>query len=127
MTDDQWAQIRHFKKQELKCKCCGIEDMDFNFVMLLDAIRETVGFPININSGFRCKKRNEEIGGSEDSQHLVGLAVDVKCYLDNEVYKIAKSAFMLSLSVLTNQKLGSPYEGRFLHLDNRKSPIHKSY
>ena len=43
---------------------------------VLDPIRDHVGLPILINSGFRCPSLNELVGGKESSQHLVGRAAD---------------------------------------------------
>ena len=34
--------------------------------------------PIYINSGYRCKELNKEVGGSENSYHMKGLAADFK-------------------------------------------------
>lgn len=43
---------------------------------VLDPIRDHVGLPILINSGFRCPSLNELVGGKESSQHLTGRAAD---------------------------------------------------
>lgn len=43
---------------------------------VLDPIREYVKEPIYINSGYRCEKLNNLIGGKETSQHLTGRAAD---------------------------------------------------
>lgn len=45
----------------------------------LDKIREKVGKPIVVNSGFRCSVLNKAVGGVANSQHLKGLAADVVC------------------------------------------------
>ena len=44
----------------------------------MDEIREGYGKPININSWYRCKELNAEVGGAENSKHLTGLAVDIR-------------------------------------------------
>lgn len=46
---------------------------------LLEDVRELLGNPIQISSGFRCTKLNTLIGGSKTSQHTLGLAVDFIC------------------------------------------------
>ena len=33
--------------------------------------------PIRINSGFRCVRHNEEVGGAKSSRHLLGCAADI--------------------------------------------------
>ena len=45
----------------------------------LDGIREKVGKPILISSGFRCPVLNKAVGGVSNSQHQKGLAADLTC------------------------------------------------
>ena len=45
----------------------------------LDVIREKVGKPILISSGFRCPVLNKAVGGVSNSQHQKGLAADLIC------------------------------------------------
>lgn len=45
----------------------------------LDLIREKVGKPILISSGFRCPVLNKAVGGVSNSQHQKGLAADLIC------------------------------------------------
>lgn len=51
---------------------------------ILDIIRAFAGEPIIINSGYRCKKLNELVGGKSNSYHLKGLAADFRtCNREN--------------------------------------------
>ena len=43
----------------------------------LQKVRDACGRPITINSGWRSKQHNSEVGGASSSQHLTGKAVDV--------------------------------------------------
>lgn len=45
----------------------------------LDDIREKLGKPILVNSGYRSQMLNKAVGGVANSQHLKGLAADVVC------------------------------------------------
>lgn len=45
---------------------------------ILDHIREKLGSPIVVSSGYRCKRLNKSIGGAIDSQHTEGKAADIK-------------------------------------------------
>lgn len=45
----------------------------------LDGIREKLGKPILVSSGYRCPMLNKAVGGVSNSQHLKGLAADVVC------------------------------------------------
>lgn len=42
----------------------------------MNSIREFLGVPIKVNSGYRCPELNEIVGGVENSYHVKGLAVD---------------------------------------------------
>jgi hypothetical protein len=43
----------------------------------LDPIRKAWGKPIGVNSGYRCRRLNEAVGGTPTSQHLKGEAADI--------------------------------------------------
>ncbi len=43
-----------------------------------ERVREIIGKPIIINSGFRCVKLNNKVGGSLTSQHLYAEAIDIR-------------------------------------------------
>ena len=45
---------------------------------VLDPLREAMGFPLVITSGYRCTDLNRDVGGSPTSQHLLGLAADFR-------------------------------------------------
>ena len=44
---------------------------------IFEPLREWVGGPIKINSFFRCTDLNRAIGGSNNSQHCQGRAIDI--------------------------------------------------
>ena len=37
-----------------------------------------MGVPLKINSAYRCKEHNANVGGARNSQHLNGIAADLK-------------------------------------------------
>lgn len=43
----------------------------------LQKIRDYLGEPMHINSGYRSPSHNKAIGGSPNSQHLLGKAADI--------------------------------------------------
>ena len=45
---------------------------------VLQPLRDSLGACIDVNSGYRCKKLNELVGGTEKSQHPKGEAADIK-------------------------------------------------
>ena len=56
--------------EQLKC----MEEVAEN---LFEPLREWVGGPIKVNSFFRGKPVNTAIGGSRNSQHMKGQAIDI--------------------------------------------------
>ena len=45
---------------------------------VLQPLRDYVGEPITINSGYRCALLNSYVGGSKNSQHKFGEAADIR-------------------------------------------------
>lgn len=45
-------------------------------ITCLQSIRDVLGCPMIINSGYRCKAVNDAVGGSKTSAHMKGLAAD---------------------------------------------------
>lgn len=45
---------------------------------VLQPLREHVDAPVIINSGYRCQRLNEAVGGVMNSQHCVGEAADIR-------------------------------------------------
>jgi uncharacterized protein YcbK (DUF882 family) len=44
----------------------------------LEALRDYLGKPIQVTSGYRSKKHNAKIGGAKNSTHVNGMAADIK-------------------------------------------------
>lgn len=70
----------NFKCEETACKCgCGKNEMQQDIIDVAQAIREAVGKPLKVTSGYRCKEHNKKIGGSSTSYHLKGEGIDLVC------------------------------------------------
>lgn len=52
--------------------------LDYGLMVRLDMARELCGFPIVITSGRRTEEQNANAGGTKESSHLKGLAVDLR-------------------------------------------------
>ena len=69
----------HFDDSEFECKCgCGFRNVHGKLLGLLEEIRSWYDQPITITSGCRCRKHNNSVGGSQNSQHMFGLAADFR-------------------------------------------------
>jgi uncharacterized protein YcbK (DUF882 family) len=73
---------KDFSRSEFVCKgtdCCdGSAPVHPALVTGLQELRDKVGGPLAISSGFRCRRHNAAIGGAQDSQHTLGMAADVR-------------------------------------------------
>lgn len=56
----------------------NVENLSRLCELVLDPAREQLGTPIIVTSGFRCPALNTAVGGVSNSQHLTGLAADLK-------------------------------------------------
>ena len=61
----------------LSCSHCGINGMDKEFLKELKKLEKKMQINFHINSGFRCRVHNRNVGGDDNSQHLDGLSVDI--------------------------------------------------
>ncbi len=54
-----------------------IENLRALAVNILQPLRDALGSPIKVNSGYRCPSLNKAIGGASKSQHMTGHAADI--------------------------------------------------
>jgi uncharacterized protein YcbK (DUF882 family) len=50
---------------------------------ILDPLREAWQAPIIVTSAYRCPKLNQAVGGSRTSQHVLGMAADIRTVSDS--------------------------------------------
>lgn len=55
-----------------------IENLRNLCLEVLQPLRDYVGAPVHINSGYRCKALNLAVGGVKNSQHSRGEAADIR-------------------------------------------------
>ena len=55
-----------------------IENLRHLCFEILQPLRDYVGAPVHINSGYRCPELNEAVGGVKNSQHCRGEACDIR-------------------------------------------------
>lgn len=72
---------KNFKVSEFACKHCGENKIDQRVLDMAQTIRDELGVPVRVNSGYRCEKHNARVGGVKGSFHTKGLAADLSCEL----------------------------------------------
>lgn len=70
---------KHFKVKEFACKDGSqVVFIDSYLVSILDILRNEVGKPVIINSGYRTPTRNKAVDGAKYSYHMRGMAADIR-------------------------------------------------
>jgi len=55
----------------------AIINLTYLCINVLQPLRDAIGAPVLVNSGYRCKELNKRVGGAENSQHMYGQAADI--------------------------------------------------
>lgn len=110
---------RHFSRREFACRDgCGFDTVDAELLELLVAVREHFDAPVIITSACRCPQHNQRVGGSAQSQHLLGRAADfvVQGVAPDEV------ADWLDRTYAGRYGIGRYPKSGFTHVDSRSIP-----
>lgn len=104
----------NFSRSEFACKCgCGFNTVDTELLTVMEIIRQHFDCPIKITNGCRCPTRNAEVGGAENSQHLIGRAADI------QVGEIVPSQVQDYIDQMWPDTYGLGRYGVFTHVDTR--------
>lgn len=106
----------NFYLSEFQCPCCNCVIIHSDLLKGLVKLRRKIQEPIFINSGYRCIKENERVGGVKTSYHLFGMAVDITVRSKN-LLKLCEFAHIVGFK-------GIGVYGNFLHLDVREYQSH---
>jgi uncharacterized protein YcbK (DUF882 family) len=78
-TDANKKIGQHFKVREFACKDGSqVVFVDDYLVSILDILRNQVGKPVYITSGYRTPARNKKVDGAKYSYHMRGMAADIR-------------------------------------------------
>jgi len=114
---------QYLSVSEVTCNCgCGKSDLHPDVAHFFYVMRELFGEAIIVTSGCRCAKHNKACGGTTDSYHLKGMAVDVTCKYP--------TAYRLSRLEACGVRAGFNGVGigkGFIHFDIRRDFIVFSY
>lgn len=81
MTKSQTAKLQHIDNTPTEEVVENLKKVMY----ILDMVRVHIGKPILVNSGYRCKKLNEMVGGVQKSMHTKGLAADFRTGKEEDI------------------------------------------
>ena len=118
-----WSRYPNFSQAEFRCRHCGRQEMQPEFMEKLQALRVQFGKPLRVTSGWRCPDHPIEKAKPHPGMHATGLAADLGVQ-DGDAVSVLHLALGLGFRGIGVQQKGA---GRFLHLDLRSEPTIWSY
>ena len=114
----------NFSVDEVACSCCGKNDMDEEFMRMLQALREEAGFPFRLSSAMRCEKHDQNVSSYKKNKagiHTYGKAVDILVGNVNttKTLKLIKQIQNIGFTGLGLALRNKDRSKRFIHVDNR--------
>ena len=70
-------RLSEFLRAEDPMPAPWVLDNLYRLANRLQVMRDVLGKPILVNSGYRTEAHNHEVGGSKKSMHLSGMAADI--------------------------------------------------
>lgn len=102
-----------FSPEELACRGTGKLLIVPEAMDKLQALRDRLGKPLIINSGYRTPQHNKAVGGAANSYHMQGIAFDVR--MDNH----DPDAFIAAALAVGFKGIGTYPKQNFVHVDAR--------
>lgn len=119
-TDANKKVGQHFKVKEFACKDGSqVVFIDDYLVSILDILRNQVGKPVYINSGYRTPARNKAVGGAKYSYHMRGMAADIR------VNGITAKEIANKLNAIIPDECGIIVYDAWVHIDTRTKKYRK--
>ena len=113
---------KFFRLEEFNCTHTNLNEMDHEFLVKLDELRERVGFPFIITSGYRDATHPAEARKAEPGTgtHCQGIAADIAVSNGFERMNIVHEAIKMGFSIGVART--------FVHVDDRKTtPVMWTY
>lgn len=119
-TDANEKIGQHFKVREFACKDGSqVVFIDTHLVAILDILRNQVGKPVYINSGYRTPTRNKEVGGAKYSYHMRGMAADIR------ISGMTAKEIANKLNAIIPDECGIIVYSTWVHIDTRTKKYRK--
>ena len=112
---------KYFTEAELACSHCNKQGINEQFMLKIESLREQLGFPFIVTSGYRCEQHPIEARKTAAGAHTTGRAIDI-AVSGESAYKLISGALNVGT---TSQSAGFTGVGvnqkghsRFIHLDD---------
>ena len=119
-SQPNYYATEHFLYSDFICPCCDrlkIVPAFYRHIGMLEQMRHEAGFPIVVNSGYRCPSHNRSVGGTQNSWHLL-FATDIRPESPGE--DSLRTLYRLALKMDFG---GIGLYDTFLHLDLRPEKV----
>lgn len=111
---------KHFKVKEFACKDGSpVVFIDENLVTILDILRNKLGKPVIITSGYRTPEWNKRCEGAKYSYHMRGMAADIR------VDGITPKKVANELNAIVPDECGIIVYNSWVHFDVRTAKYRK--
>jgi zinc D-Ala-D-Ala carboxypeptidase len=120
--EPDFTKSKYFERSEFVCNCgCDRAEISQDLLTTLERIREKLGEPMVVSSGYRCEnhpvsKEKIEGGAAHGGAHHLGLAVDVHCAGVVQMNLLALALAETSINGIGINARG-PWNSRFVHID----------
>ncbi|MEP3248051.1 MAG: D-Ala-D-Ala carboxypeptidase family metallohydrolase [Sneathiella sp.] len=114
MSDWNPETTPNFTREEMACNCgfCGNScEMRQDFMEKLQTMRDMLGQPVTMNSGYRCARHPNERHKPEPGSHTQGQAGDLKVESASIGFELLDAAIKVGM-------VGIGVANGFLHVDS---------
>lgn len=102
-----------FSPHEIACRGTGNIRIDTRSMDMLQKLRNHLGKPMIVNSGYRSPEHNRRVGGAKNSFHMKSMAFDVR--MDNH----DPHTFIEAAKQIGFRGIGTYPKQGFVHIDTR--------
>lgn len=122
---DRLWRWRFFRPAEIACRGSGmvlLTEQAMDALDHLERLRERMGHPLIVNSGYRSPAHNRRVGGAARSRHLDGVAFDISM-ANVDPHRFESEARALGFNGIGLYPPQKPTGARnFIHIDTRATP-----
>ena len=111
-SPDFSTPLKHFSTSEFDCSVTGENEMEPEFLLMLDALRDECGFSFTITSGYRSPDHPIEAAKAKPGTHAQGIAADIATTDAHQRFLIVSNAIKLGFQ-------GIGVARSFIHVDSR--------